>query len=314
MSSTRESFVAERQERWLRLERLLSESRWSAGQVSEVSTLYRSICADLARAKALDLGEDVRAHLDRLAGRAHNQLYGGRKVQLRPVRLLARGFPREIRAQWAFFLAASLLFYGPMLLGIVGSLVDTSFAATVLPPEQLVMLEEMYSDDVARAPGDDPAMAGFYVYNNGGIALRSFVTGALAGLGTVFYLVYNGLILGTIKGYLFAVGRGINLLNFIAGHGPWELTGIVVAGAAGLKLGWALVVTEGRTRVGSLRAAGPSLFKLVAGATTLILVAAMIEGFWSATPMPGPIKWIFGLIQIAIVAVWLALGGRGERS
>ncbi len=312
MSSARESFVTQRQERWLRLERLLSGSRWTAGQVSEVSSLYRSVCADLARARALELGEDVLAHLDGLAGRAHNQLYGGRKAQLSPVRLLARDFPREIRAQWPFFLAASVLFYGPMLLGIVGSLMDTSFAATVLPPEQLMALEQMYSGDVARSAGEDPAMAGFYVYNNGSIALRSFVTGALGGLGSVFYLVYNGLVLGTVKGYLFAVGRGVYLLSFIAGHGPWELTGIVVAGAAGLKLGWSLVVTGGRTRVGSLRAAGPSLFKLVSGATSFILIAAMIEGFWSATPMPGPVKWGFGLVQVAAVTAWLVLGGRGE--
>jgi len=113
-----------------------------------------------------------------------------------------------------------------------------------------------------------------------------------------------------VKGYLFAVGYGGNLLDFIAGHGPWELTGIVVSGTAGLRMGWAMVVTGGRTRVGSLREAAPALYRLVVGAVALLLVAAVIEGFWSATPMPSVAKYSFGLVQVAIVAAWLGLGGR----
>ena len=87
-------------------------------------------------------------------------------------------------------------------------------------------------------------MAGFYVYNNVGIAFRCFATGVLFGLGSVFFLVYNGLQMGAVAGLLTASGRGFNLLTFVASHGAFELTAIVIPGTAGLVMGYALVDTR----------------------------------------------------------------------
>ena len=316
MSEDRDAFIPARRPRWNRLENLLSQRRLrQAEDWSELSKLYRSTCADLASAQARELPRDILAYLDQLSGRAHNRLYAiRRRGGLGIAALLYREFPIELRKQWALFLVANLFFYGPMTVGIVGSLLDSSFAFSILPESQLKAMESMYSSsEMERAAGEDAAMAGFYVWNNVGIAFRCFATGALAGLGSVFYLVYNGLVLGAVKGHLFSVGYGMNLLSFIAGHGPWELTGVVVAGTAGLKLGYAMVVTDGRTRAGSLKAAGPSLYRLVTGATGLLLVAAAIEGFWSAGPVPPAGKYAFGLFQIIIVAAWILLGGRGRK-
>ena len=153
-------------------------------------------------------------------------------------------------------------------------------------------------------------MAGFYVQNNVGIAFRCFATGALAGLGSIFFLVYNGLIIGATFGYLGNVGLGGNLLEFTSGHSAWELTGICLSGAAGLRLGWAMIVTDGRTFVGSLRRAAPELYRLILGTAVLLLVAAAIEGFWSASPVPRPVKYGFGVVQWFIVGGWLYFGGR----
>jgi uncharacterized membrane protein SpoIIM required for sporulation len=312
----RDGFVAARRGRWRRLERVLQHGPAGAVEWSVLASDYRSLCADLSRARHLGLPDDIQGYLDELAGRAHNQLYGqavpGATLGRGLLRTVAAEFPQEVRRQWVFFSLALVLFYGPFLVGFVGSLIDPAFAARILPPAQLEEVERMYSSDLGRSAGGDVTMAGFYVWNNVGIAFRCFATGAFAGLGSVFYLVYNGLLIGTIGGYLAAVGLGGNLLQFVAGHTAWELTGVVVAGTAGLRLGWAMIVTEGRTRVGSLREAGPSLYRLVLGAAALLLVAALIEGFWSASPMPGPVKLVFGVVQIAIVTAWLVLGGRRE--
>jgi uncharacterized membrane protein SpoIIM required for sporulation len=205
-----------------------------------------------------------------------------------------------------------LLFYVPMIVGLIGAIVDPTFAPRVLPPDYLRGMEDAYaSSDMARHGGEDTLMAGFYVMNNVGIALRCFATGAIFGLGPIFYLPYNGLVLGTVGGQLAAIGEGPNLLSYIAGHSPWELTGVVVSGTAGLRLGWAMVETGGRTRAGSLRAAGPGLVRLVAGTTALLLVAASIEAFWSAGPFGLVGKLIFGAAGTIVVAVWLGFGGRG---
>ena len=109
------------------------------------------------------------------------------------------------------------------------------------------------------------------------------------------------------------VGLFGNLGTFVVGHGTWELLGIVVSGTAGLRMGWAMVATGGRTRLGSLRATGPVLLRLVAGAFAMIGVAAVIEGLWSAGPASPAVKVVFGVVQLFIVVGWLGLGGRGQR-
>ncbi len=310
MRVDRDAFVGPRRDRWERLDRLIREAE-SAKDWSQLAADYRAVCADLAQARAEGLALDVQAHLDDLAGRAHNQLYGQRDGSARSIWFdIAVGFPREVRAQWRFFLLASALFYGPFFVGLVGALADPTFAGIVLPEEELRQMEAMYGESIGRPFGGDVTMAGFYVLNNVGIAFRCFATGALAGLGPAFYLVYNGLVIGTVFGYLGSVGLGGNLSEFVAGHSAWELTGVCVSGAAGLRMGWAMVVTGGRTRVGSLRAAGPGLYRLVLGTAVLLLVAAAIEGFWSASPVPRAAKYLFGTVQWFVVFGWLAFGGR----
>lgn len=310
----RESFLAERRPRWEELERLLALPRWlRANEWARLATLYRAVCADLARAQGTGLGDDIRHYLDELAGRAHNRLYGARqRGALRLFELVGREFPREVRASAPFMLLATVLFYGPMLIGVIGPWVDPGFAAAVLPPAQLAQFEAMYSEQTVRGSGEDAAMAGFYVLNNVGIALRCFATGALFGLGSIFYLVYNGLILGTVAGWLLITGLSGNFLAFVSGHASWELTAVVVAGGAGLRLGWALIDTGGRTRAGSVRHHGPALYRLVVGVAAMLVVAALIEGFWSAGPVPFVGKLVFGAVQWVVVIAWLLLGGRRE--
>ncbi len=312
-ATDREAFLAPRRPRWERLERLLAIGPDGPEEWSELAAGYRAVCADLSRARGLGLPQDVQGFLDDLAGQAHNRLYSVRPagLGLGLVRDALVRFPREIRQQWWFFAMATAMFYGPFLIGVVGSLADPSFAASILPAGALEGLEEAYGrSDMSRGFSGDAGMAGFYVFNNVGIAFRCFVMGVFAGLGSVFFLVYNGLMIGTVFGYLSSVGLGGNLLEFVSGHSAWELTGICVSGAAGLRLGWAIVVTEGRTRLGSLRHAAPALYRLVLGAAALIAVAAMIEGFWSAGPVPRSVKYAFGLLQWGIVFAWLLFGGR----
>lgn len=312
MSLDRDAFVSARRSDWDRLERLLGKDWPAPSDWSEIGGLYRAVCGDLSRARTQRLGDDLTSYLDAIAGRAHNRLYGVPSTGgVGFIELIARDVPREVRASWRLFALAMVLFYGPLIIGIIGAVASPDFATAVMPAQQLAQMEQNFGGDLSRGGGEDAMMAGFYVLNNVGIAFRCFATGALGGLGSMFFLVYNGLVIGTATGYLATTGSLVGLLTFISGHGPWELTGIVLAGTAGMRLGWSLIDTGGKTRAGSLRAAAPGLFRLVAGAAAMLLVAASIEGFWSAGPMPAFVKWGFGLVQVGIVTAWLSLGGRG---
>lgn len=312
-------FVVERRERWLALSRLLDSAprlaKLPAAKITEAAALYREVCTDRMRADHIGCPPDVIVHLDQLVARAHNALYSSRRYSLREAfRFIAYEFPRALRANWAAFALSNLLFWLPFVIGLVGALHSEKFAISVLPSEMLDGMAEAYSKGFAegRSGDQDAAMAGFYVYNNVGIAFRCFATGILFGLGSLFFLLYNGLVTGTVFGHVIRTGGGVNILTFVAGHSPLELTAIVIAGAAGLEMGRALISTRGLTRLGSLWERRRSLAAQILGAAVMLLGAALIEGFWSPSSLPPVVKWTFGGTLMVLVILYLSLAGRGR--
>jgi uncharacterized membrane protein SpoIIM required for sporulation len=321
-----DEFVAHRRESWRELERMLDlgtelhrigrRTGLSApAQISRTASLYRCVCADLMRARA-DYGPELVRYLDGLAARSHNLLYGTRAYRLSGAwELLAREFPRTLRARWRFFLLATALFYLPLLFGLFGTLAAAEFAQTIMPASQLAGMEAMYEQgfEEGRDVQADSQMAGFYVLNNVGIAFRCFATGILFGLGSLFFSIYNGLVIGVGVGWVIRTGHGANIGTFVCGHGPFELTAIVISAAAGLQMGWALVATNGRTRLGSLRSQARELGHLIVGAGAMLLIAAFLEGYWSPSGVPPEIKWMASAVFIVLVAAWLVFAGRRRR-
>jgi uncharacterized membrane protein SpoIIM required for sporulation len=314
---TQDDFVASRKAEWGELEALIGGGkalhRMSAPAISRVATLYRSVCADLVRAQGAGYGPEVVTLLDGLAARAHNALYSAPPYRLAAVWDLVRAdFPRALRRHGRFFALAVTLFLLPAAIGFVGALRSRAFALHLLSPAMAEHVEEAYKQGFGegRSEAMDTAMAGFYVYNNIGIAFQCFATGVLFGLGSLFFLVYNGLMIGAVAGLVTAAGGGWNLLSFTAGHGPFELTAIVISATAGMVMGYALVDTGGRTRFGSLRAKSKDLAHLVLGAAMMLLVAALIEGFWSPSRVAAPVKWAVGGVGYLVVGLYLSMAGR----
>jgi uncharacterized membrane protein SpoIIM required for sporulation len=316
---TRDEFVAEREARWAELDRLLhTPAELGQGEATRrVAALYRSLSADVMQVRSLGFGADLQRRLDALASRAHGFLYRAPERQGSfAFRQMLAEFPRVVRRHWGFVAAATVLFWLPFALGLGGTLWRQGFAERVLPPEMLESMSSAYGEHFAagRPDGGDATMAGFYVYNNVGIAFRCFATGILFGAGSSFFLVYNGLVTGTVVGWVIAHGNGRNILTFVCGHSPFELTAIVIAGAAGLQIGYALIDTGGLRRRSSLIKAGRSAIVLVIGAGVALLVAAGVEGFWSASAAPDIAKWSVAVLNSLLVLGYLSFGGRERRA
>lgn len=313
---SQDEIVAARSADWRELEGILvragSFGELDGPTISRAASLYRALSTDLilCRARATP---DLVAYLDSLASRAHSALYGAEPFRAPALlTLLTRDFPVVFRQNILFFVAASALFLIPCAIGVLLALFVPHAASEILPRSTLDHMAEMYSGDLdaGRSEGVDASMAGFYVYNNVGIAFRCFATGILFGIGSVFFLIYNGLHIGLVAGWVTASGFGRNIGTFMCGHGPFELTAIVIAGAAGLRMGHSLIVTRGRTRIGSLRQAAPDLVRLIAGAAVMLLIAAGVEGFWSPSAAPAPVKWAVSVVFSLLVAAYLAFAGR----
>lgn len=316
---TREELVKSRQKAWVRLADLLQRASAARGlrllqpdEIQELSELYRSLAADLMRVRRDRLGADLEEHLDALASRAHNAIYADSGVgnRFRALDLLA-DFPGAVRRNARFFLLSGALFYGPLIASGFAAFADESYALAVMSDEQLDSMEKMYraADPKTRDLDTDATMTGFYVHNNVGIAFRCFATGLAFGLGSMFYLASNGLFIGVVFGHLARVGLGEKIFSFVSAHSPWELTAIVIAGAAGIQMGYALVSTRGRTRLGNLQAHGLELLRQVMGAAFLLLIAAAIEGNVSPSMLSVEAKYALGGAGWVMVGALLLFAG-----
>lgn len=316
---TREELVKTREKNWARLAESLAIAESGLGVrklgpqgIQELAQLYRALSGDLMRVRRDKLGADLERYLDNLASRAHNALYAGTQIGNRfKVLSLFTEFPGALRRNLRFFLLATFLFYGPGVLAGIAAYSDETYALAVMDAAQLDAMESMHSKGHAdgRDTNSDAAMTGFYVMNNVGIAFRCFATGILYGLGPFFFLLYNGLMIGVVFGHLARTGFGENIFSFGASHAPWELTAIVISGAAGIQMGWALVSTHGRTRLGNLQAHGLELLRQIAGAGAFLVIAALVEGWYSPSSLPVMVKYGTGIAGwIAVFAIIFFVG------
>jgi uncharacterized membrane protein SpoIIM required for sporulation len=321
---TEAAFVHRRQKDWNELESLVWRTgreglkKLPADQIARVSPLYRDLCADLSWAQAARYTAPLVDYLGGLTAAAHTLLYGpfARTRRARTSIWDTLGaFPRAVRAHWRAVLLATFLFFVPFAAGTIAALYDPSFAFRIVPEAMLRPLTEAYAKgfDAGRGAGDDAAMAGFYVNNNVGIALRCFALGIFGGLGSAFYLVFNGLAIGAVLGYVASQGAGANILTFIVGHGSLELGAIVLSGGAGLALGWSIIAPGEKTRLASLQGVARDVLVIVCGAAVMLLGAAAIEGFWSGSSMPAPVKRVVGAALFFLVIGFLLFGGRGKK-
>lgn len=325
---TEAAFARHRQPDWDQLDALVRRAQHLGLRalgpelVAQLSPLYRDVCADLARAEGARYSAPLIDFLQGLTAAAHAVLYarqparrlaGGARGSM--VRLGLEAFPRAVRRyRWAM-LVSFVLFFVPFFVGFFATLANPAFATRVAPESMLRPLTEAYRQgfDADRGAGLDALMAGFYVQHNVGIALTCFATGLAFGLGSAFYLLFNGLSTGAVLGYVAAHGAGGNILTFVVGHSSLELGAIVLCGGAGLVLGWSIVAPGDKTRVASLQAAARGVITVVFGAAVMLLLAAAVEGFWSASAVPPAVKRAVGAALFAIVAGYIALAGRGSR-
>ncbi len=296
--------------RWKELEMLLSQRiDITPPQASELSRLTRAVGADLALADANHLPESATAYLQDLVARAHLHLYHGSANWLRRiVHMVVVHTPRMLYRDGCLRLAVTT-FFGIFMLCMIGGILRPGLAEDVLGRAMIDQMETMY----ASAPRDRDAetaslMTGYYISHNVGIAFACFATGIFLGLGSLVMLAYNGLVLGLIFGHMYTVNAPINthFFEFVTAHAPFELMGIAMAGAAGLRMGWGIVWTEGRTRLASLRRSAADAVPIVSSAGVLIGLAAYIEAFVSPSGLPHAAK-----AAVAIGCTLLLIGYLG---
>ncbi len=287
-------------------------------EVIRLGELYRSACADLMLAEAHDLPGNTISYLHALVGRAHNTLYRSQGFRFKTwFQMVADVVPRRLRRDRALRIAA-LLFFGSFLIAGAIAAGQQGFASDLVGPEQIDMLEAMYAEPVylegLSSQRSDALMTGFYINHNAGIGLKCYAYGLSFGILTVFELYSQGTALGAMFGHMAVTDSARNFYHFVTAHAPVELMAIVLAGAAGLRLGWGLIAPKGRRRIDSLRAEARESLPIAGASVCLFVIAAFIEGFVSASALPYEIKAVVALLSAIGIAAYLVLGGRSGAS
>ena len=325
---TQEQFVARHQATWQRLEQWLErkarkkKSQAEAGDEpladDDFPQLYRQTCHHLALARGRLYSQPLIERLADLVLRGHQQLYQSRSGLMgRIIQFAAVDFPATVRREWRALALACLLFYGPFLAMLVTIQFYPEFVYTVLDAGTVYEMEAMYDPELndrlgrEREADSDVLMFGYYIRNNTGIGFQTFAGGILFGIGTLFFLIFNGLHIGAVAGHLTQVGFIETFWGFVAGHSAMELTAIALSGVAGFKLASALIAPGRKSRLRALLDNGRIAVTIMFGAAAMFFIAAFIEAFWSSIAwMAVEIKWAFGIFMWLLVIAYFVFMGR----
>jgi uncharacterized membrane protein SpoIIM required for sporulation len=275
-------------------------------RADRVAVLYRRACEHLALARARSYPPYLLDQLERLTSDAHQVIYQQRDFGLLKLqRFLTHDFPGSVRSLAAYVWISAALLYIPTF--VIGWLVykRPELILSVVSAETAASFDSMYSESAAsigRAAEGDWVMFGYYISHNISIAFQCFAGGLLAGIGSLFYLIYNGAVGGAVGGYLTVRGHSGTFYPFVVTHSAFELTAIVLSGAAGLRIGYSLVAPGRLSRVQSLVAATEECAPVVAGAAIMLLIAAAIEAFWSSA------GWLTPAVKYSVAsACWIGV-------
>jgi len=286
---------------------------------ARLAALYRAACEHLALARSRAYPVLLTSRLESLTERAHQLIY--RRTDYgaaRLAQLFLLDFPNAVRAHSRYVLVAGLVFGLPLVLLGLATYFDPGFILTMHDAQTVHSYEQMYgpgAHSIGRDRGADSdwMMFGFYIMNNISIAFKCFASGILLGVGSLFFLAYNGIVAGSLAGYLTARGHGETFYSFVVTHGAFELTAIVLSGAAGLRLGHALLAPGRRTRRAALELAARESAVLVYGVVAMLLIAAGLEAFWSSASWIAPaVKFAAGGVCWVLVIAYLVGQGRAR--
>jgi uncharacterized membrane protein SpoIIM required for sporulation len=319
-----EQFVASHAQEWDTLQAWLAQldrkpqAAMRAERMLDFPQAYRRVCHQLSLAQARGYSREVTERLQRIVQMGHRQLYRPPAPRWHKVAVfLLADFPRLVRQQWRCMLVAALLLYLPAIVAYILIQWKPALAYSLFSTRQLADFDKMYdpaNSHIGRSSGTDLQMFGYYVMNNVSIAFRTFASGLLFGVGAIYVLAANGVIMGGVAGHLNAIGYGGPFWRFVVGHSGFELTAIVIAGGAGLHFGLRLLAPGRLRREDALREAAWTGARLAMGAFAMLIAAAFIEAYWSSiAALPDVVKFSSGAGVWVLVLWWLARGGAGSR-
>jgi uncharacterized membrane protein SpoIIM required for sporulation len=274
--------------------------------------LYRQTASDLATVREDVTSNQLSFYLNQLLGRAHNLIYMGHKQKISGlVHFYSQTFPQVFRETfWQTFLAF-LIFAVTGIATWAVTIHEPAFAHRMLGPEMMATIEkrEMWTKSIVTIK---PLAASGIMTNNLAVCFTTFAMGVTAGIGTIYMMFTNGMLIGVLGAATWQAGMALQLWSFVAAHGALELPAIFISGGAGLEIARGMLFPGLLPRRESLTRAGGRAARLMIGIVPMLIIAGVIEGFVSPSGLATPLKFLLSAVLFVALTAYLALVGRPE--
>jgi uncharacterized membrane protein SpoIIM required for sporulation len=309
-------FIAQRHASWDGLTRFVAQC--SASRPERIpledfrggSLLYRQAASDLAFARMKFPDHSIVRELEALVSQAHSAIYRAKVVRRRSWhRFWIAEYPALIRASAGPILVSCLVFWIAAAVGVALTLQVPALADAFVSPgmKEALARGELWTQRITTvAPQASSAIA----QNNITVSLTAWALGLTFGVGTLYLVALNGLMLGAITVACLRYDMLVPLAQFIAAHGALELPAIWITSGAGLLLARALILPGRYSRRIELRIQGRRSVRLAAGTVPVLLVAAGVEGFISPSNLPPSVKCLTALLLALAFLVYVLVSGR----
>ncbi|TQD39484.1 stage II sporulation protein M [Haloflavibacter putidus] len=274
-------FVRQNKDKWLKFENVLHNNIKISPD--ELSSLYLEISDHLSFAQTFYPQSNTTQYLNKLAREAHQKIYKTKKESKKRFwSFFSKDFPLFFYSFQKELLIAFLIFAGFSIIGAYSAATDTAFVRAIMGDAYVNMtLDNIANNDpmaVYKKMGEVDMFLGITV-NNIKVALITFVLGILVGLGTVFSLMQNAVMLGAFQYFFHEQGLLWESVRTIWIHGTIEISVIIVAGCAGLVVGKSILFPGTYTRLQSFINGVKNGIKIVVSTIPFFIIAGFLEGF-----------------------------------
>ncbi|MBW4679646.1 MAG: stage II sporulation protein M [Microcoleus vaginatus WJT46-NPBG5] len=303
-------WIARREPNWKQLDALLMQieqkglKSLKADEIRQMASLYRSVSADLARARTHQAGESLVRDLQILTSRSYTQIYqGSRRQEWQAVVEFYRwGLPAAIQQNWLYIAIATAIFMAGILIAWWFAWQDPLFMSLMVPEDIIEKVRDRHELWMGSIVGIEPLASSELMVNNLKVSFTAVAGGITAGLATVIILVVNGLHIGALAALVGQNNLAYPFWAFVFPHGSLELPAIFLAGGAGLLIGRAILFPGKYRRADALKFYGSQAAQLVFGVVPMLIIAGIIEGFFSPNPIiPEPLKYLVGIGLFALL-------------
>ncbi|WP_461182749.1 stage II sporulation protein M [Virgibacillus kimchii] len=306
-------FVKRHREEWKQLEayaaHLQKKGRKVTGaDISKFQGLYQKAAQHLSYSRTYFPDEEVTVYLNGLVSKSHNILYRDQVTSFQQMRyFFSTKFVGLLLEQWKFIIVAMLLFMFGLLAAFLAVVEDPLAYYSVMPDEMGTAVDpERLGEGLDEI--DNSIMSAQIMTNNIQVAILAFASGITLGIGTIYILVYNGLIVGGLAALYWHAGMTYDFWAFIVPHGMVELAAIFIAGGAGLLMGYKLFVPGAYTRGYQLRENAKRSVQLFLGTIPLFIIAGVIEGFITPADLSLEMKYVVAIVTVIGLLLYIIWG------